>query len=157
MKRRWRSWRLAFAPFALVPIACGKVEGSPDESFDCDQPVASYCAAQPGGCPASDAPADLCVWLARRGGNPTDLQGGPPQFPLTCEEMPERTDFSIVEADGLHGYVFTRGSLSYVFDESGPASHCVAGPQRGALGRCTFVDFGDILSCAADAGDGGTE
>jgi hypothetical protein len=157
MKRPWRSRRLAFALFAVVPIACGKVDGSPDNSFDCDQPVASYCAAQSAGCPASDAPADLCAWLARRGGNPTDPEGEPPGYALTCEEMPERKDFSVVESDGLHSFVFALGSLSYVFDESGTASHCAAGPQHGALGRCTFVHFGDILPCAADVADGGTE
>jgi hypothetical protein len=153
MKRSWRSSLRAFALFALVPIACRTVEGSPDNSFDCDQPVASYCAAQPGGCPASDAPPDLCAWLARRGGNPTAPQGGPLGFPLTCEEMPELKDFSIVEGDTSRTYVFARDSLSYVF-ESRAATRCVAGPQHGALGRCTFTDFYDMLPCAAD---GGTE
>lgn len=148
-----RSWLLAFAVSALVPIACRTVEGAPDNSFECDQPVADYCAAQSGGCPASDAPADLCAWLARRGGNPSTVWGEPPGYALTCEEMPERKDFSVVEGDSPHTYVFARGSLSYVF-ESRPAARCVAGPQHGVLGSCTFVDWGHSLRCAAD---GGTE
>lgn len=128
MKRPWRSWFLAFALFALIPIACGKVEGSPDNSFACDQPVANYCAAQYGGCPASDAPADVCAWLARRGGTPTGPRGGL-GYPLACEEMPEESEFTVVEGSSRHSYVFVRGSLSYVFDESGPAV-LVASPVR---------------------------
>ena len=148
MKRPWRSWLLAFALFALVPIACGKVEGSPD-LFDCDQPIASYCAAQAGGCPASDAPADLCAWLARRGGNSTASSGGPLGFPLTCEEMPERKYFSVVDGHGhiRLTYVFVRGSLSYVFDASGPMF--VALPARNTGPSTAALSSTSSTSCRA--------
>jgi hypothetical protein len=85
------------------------------------------------------------------------VQGDAPGYPLTCEEMPERKDFFVAQGDSRLTLVFARGSLSYVFDESGPAPRCVAGPQRGALGACTFVNFLDMLPCAPDVADGGTE
>lgn len=156
LTRLRRRWLLAVCLVVLVPVACGKVDESPDGSFACDQSVASYCASQFGGCPSSEAPEDICRWLSLVGGDQRALSGGPIGYPLQCGELPERKDFNVAVDDSARSYVFVRGSLYYVFEAS-PTARCVGGPQHVAKVACTKVDFLDILPCAAYATDGGVE
>ena len=143
---------LVIVSFTALVIACQTVEaGSPQRSIECDEPLAVYCAAQPGGCPASAATADLCAWLFRRGGMREPPQGAG----SGCAEKPEISLFDLSEPGTNRSYFFVRGSLSHVTETRGgePASHCLAGPEQVPAVPCvTFVDFLLGLPCTPDGG-----
>jgi len=132
----------------LVLISCQTVEGTPDQSTDCEQPVASYCAAQREGCPASAAHVDLCAWMARRGIPRERVYGAP----ASCGSDIEVFHFD--EGDTERRYFFAKDGLFAVLESSrlDPLrGHCLGGPKR--IQTLTCVDFKYITpSCVVDAG-----
>jgi hypothetical protein len=146
------SWLLTVSLIALVPVACGKVDESANHTFACDQSVASYCAAQLGGCPTSDTPENICLWLTRVGGDQSALRGGPLGYPLTCEELPERKVFSVAVDDSARTYVFARGSLYYVF-ESKPGARCADSGHRDHRDRFIVITRIGIVIAESERSD----
>jgi len=125
--------------------ACGGVVGPRTEL--CDEPVASFCAAQAGGCPERDG---FCDW-GRRRGTPTLFGGGPIECPSGL------AGYAVTIGDDDLVFLFRADHLERVYRRSRDAGHarCVAGPNVASVEDCEEFMVG--YACGVRLGDAGAD
>ena len=126
----------------LTLAGCGGVEQTTTTS--CGQTVASYCATQQGGCPATDSWQAICDWGTARGALP--LAGG---GPVECRSGLH--GFDVDQSGVVRTYLFLRSDeLAAVLEHPSttPAERCLAGALP-AQDDCTSSDV--AYGCTAVA------